>query len=277
MTTIFLIVFGGYFAVCVFAWARQRAFAYRPTHDVAGSPDDVGLAFEDVTFPSANGRTLHGWMVCTPGARYTLLYCHGNAGNITHRVTSVRDFAARELSVFIFDYAGFGKSSGRPGEKATYNDALGAWDYLVSERGVPPDRIILFGRSLGTAVAIDLATRVDAAAIILESAFTSAPEVGARAYPWLPVKLISRYHYDSLKKVSQLRLPKLYVHSINDRTVPYGMGRRLFGRSREPKHWIKVRGAHDANYLIPGSEYDRELRAFVADLEGPAREIPRLV
>jgi len=255
-----------YVAVCLVAYLLQSRFVYFPDREEAGTPADIGLEFEDVEFASATGTRLHGWHIPTPGARYTVLYCHGNAGNISHRLESIRSFVERGLSVFIFDYSGYGRSAGRPSEKATYADALGAWDWLTRVGGVERDAIIVFGRSLGTAVAIELATEVGPRGIILESPFTSAVELGARAFWWLPVRFLSRIRYNSMGKIAAVNGPKLFVHSLEDEVVPYGMGKRLYNRATRPKVWVKARGGHNDVYLLRGSAYDQALREFIASL-----------
>lgn len=258
-----------YVTVCLVAYLVQSRFVYFPDREEAGTPADAGLEFEDVTFESAGGTRLHGWYVPAPGARYTLLYCHGNAGNISHRVESIRAFVDRGLSVFIFDYAGYGRSAGRPSERATYADALGAWDWLTRTAGVERDTVVLYGRSLGTAVAIELATEVDTRGLILVSPFTSAVELGARTFWWLPVRFLSRFRYNSMGKIAAVKEPKLFVHSLDDEVVPYGMGKRLYNRATRPKMWVKARGGHNDVYLTAGSTYEEALERFLAALDEP--------
>jgi len=265
-----------YVSLCLVAYLLQSRFVYFPDREQAGTPADVGLEFEDVEFQSLRGTALHGWHVRAPGARYTILYCHGNAGNISHRLESIRRFVDRGLSVFIFDYAGYGRSEGRPSERATYADVRGAWLWLTETAGLAPDEIILFGRSLGTAVAIDLATEVEPRALILESPFTSAVELGARAYWWLPVRFISRIRYDSMAKIPGIRTPKLFVHSLEDEVVPLGMGKRLYNRAMRPKMWVRARGGHNDVYLTPGSAYEGALEQFLAALDEPRGGLRRL-
>lgn len=277
MKIVLFILLAAYVAVCVFARVFQRLFVYAPSRDIERTPADAGLRYDEVTFYTRSGRELHGWMVPAEGALFTVLYCHGNAGNVSHRVGEIERLCARGLSVFAFDYAGYGKSPGRPSETNTYEDAHAAWEFLVRDRGVPPERIVVLGRSLGTAVAVELATRVEPAGLILISPFTSGVEMGARRYPWLPVRLIARYRYDTASRIGRVRAPKLFVHSIDDEVVPYGMGRRLYARAPEPKRWVRVHGAHGVPYLEPGSEYDVALREFIGELEKAVVRFPREV
>ena len=270
MKLIILIAFGGYALVCAIAFFLQARLVYFPNDEEADTPADVGMEYDDVYFDDGRKR-LHGWFVPARNARYTMLYFHGNAGNITHRVELIRALVERGLSVFIFDYAGYGKSEGRPGESETYSNARAAWDYLTGERGIDEKNIILFGRSLGSAIAIELATAVSPRALVLESSFTSMPELGARAYPFLPVRLLSRIRYNSLARIRELRMPKVFVHSLEDDLVPYGMGKRLYNHAPRPKVWVRVNGDHNSLYLVPGSRYEEAFVAFVASLEEPRR------
>ena len=267
MKMILLILVAAYALICLVAYLAQARLVYFPSRDDAGNPGSVGLEYRDVTFATATGRELHGWMIPAPQSRYTLLYCHGNAGNITHRLESIRQFVDLGLSVFIFDYSGYGRSAGRPGEKQTYQDVDAAWAWLTEEEGVAPDDIIVFGRSLGGAVAIDLATEVQPRAIIVESCFTSIPDLGARLYPWLPVRFISRISYNNMKKIREVRVPKLFVHSLEDDVVPFGMGKRLYNRASRPKEFLRIRGNHNDGFAVSEAAYEEGLKSFLASLD----------
>jgi len=269
MKILIIILLSGYGLICIGAFLMQARLVFFPSDEDAGNPGDIDLDFEDVRFRNSRGHVLNGWYVRSPRARFTLLYCHGNAGNITHRVDSIKQFVEAGLSVFIFDYAGYGRSEGRATEAGTYDDALAAWQHLTEEIGLEEREIIVYGRSLGGAVAIELATRVDVRAMILESCFTSMPEMGARVYPWLPVRFLTRIHYDSISRIPSLNMPKLFVHSLEDEVVPYGMGRRLYNRAPRPKKFVKLRGGHNEAHLTSGSNYQFALREFLDGLEVP--------
>jgi hypothetical protein len=201
----------------------------------------------------------------------TLLFFHGNAGNISHRLDSIRIFADLGLDVFIFDYRGYGLSEGSPSEPGTYRDATAAWRWLTGERGLAPGQILLFGRSLGAAVALELATRVEPAGVILESAFTSVPDLGAAIYPWLPVRLLSRYRYDNLGRIASVRAPLLVVHSRGDEIVPFRQGQALFAAASEPKRFLELQGGHNDGFLASGVGYRRGLAEFLAGVDGQGR------
>lgn len=268
MKMILLILAGAYVLVCLLAYLAQSRLVYFPSREEAGTPADLGLEYRDITFYATSRRALHGWLVPGDGP-YTLIYCHGNAGNITHRLHSIRQFVEMGLSVFIFDYGGYGRSKGRPSEKGTYDDVAAAWDYLVEDEKIDPSQIVLFGRSLGAAVAIDLATQVDPRGLIVESSFTSIPELGARIYPWLPVRLIARIRYNNMKKISGIRVPKLFVHSLHDDIVPFGMGKRLYNRAPRPKQLLKLRGTHNDSFVVSDAKYEEGVKSFLASLDQP--------
>lgn len=272
MKEIILTLGAVYVLVLIAAWIFQNRLVFFPSRDDAGNPGDVGLEYEEVWLTSGFGRKIHGWFVPAVGGRYTLLFCHGNAGNITHRLDSIRQFNELGLSVFIFDYQGYGRSEGRPGERGTYNDSRAAWDYLTGERGIPPDRVVLFGRSLGGAVAIELAGVVEPFALIVESCFTSAVDMGTRIYPWLPIRLVRRIHYNSLSRIGDVTVPKLVIHSIDDETVPFGMGKRLYNRAQRPKQFLKIRGGHGDGFLVSDRLYRETIAGFLASSEELKRD-----
>ncbi len=267
MKILIIILVSGYGLACLGAYLMQSRLVFFPDSEDAGNPGDVNLPFEDIVFAGANGRSLHGWFIPAADARYTLLYCHGNAGNITHRLESIQQLNRLGLSILIFDYGGYGRSSGRPTEQSVCADAAGAWNYLTDHQNLSSKDIILFGRSLGAAVAINLATEVEPIGIIVESAFTSLPELGARIYPWLPIKFLARYRFNNMDKIRDIRVPKLFVHSLEDEVVPYGMGKRLYNRAGRPKTFVRIRGSHNEGFLEPGSNYEKDIREFIDSLQ----------
>ena len=185
----------GYVSIAGWLYFAQESLVYFPDRTLVGTPTNTGLAYEAVRFSADDGVHLSGWFIPAPKARATLLFCHGNAGNISHRLESIRQFHQLGLNVFIFDYRGYGVSEGVPTEAGTYRDAEAARRYLVETRGLVPEHIVYFGRSLGAAIAAWLATQHPPRALIVESAFTSVPDFGAEIYPWLPVRLLARLRY----------------------------------------------------------------------------------
>ncbi|HTG15793.1 MAG TPA: alpha/beta hydrolase [Blastocatellia bacterium] len=228
---------------------------------------------EDCNFEASDGVRLHGWY-CTPhrksngsvvpvSAEMTLLWFHGNAGNISYRYEMIQAMMQLAVRVFIIDYRGYGKSEGKPTEQGLYLDARAAWDYLVAERNVAPTGIIIFGKSLGGAPAVDLATQVDPAGLIVQSSFTSAADMAAAVLPFLPAAFLHT-RMDSLGKIARVRCPKLFIHSRADEVVPYELGRRLYEAAPEPKQFYEVNGAsHNSIYIVGGRAYLDALRSFI--------------
>lgn len=196
-----------------------------------------------------------------------VLFFHGNAGNVSHRVESIQIFHEMGMSVFIFDYRGYGRSGGRASERGTYVDARAAYRYLVDEKGIDPDDVVFFGRSLGGAVAVELATKHQPRAMILESCFPSLADVGQRAYRFLPVRALLRIRYDSTKRIATLGCPKLIVHSRHDEIVPVDLGRQLFDIASEPKSWMEISGDHNSGFVVSGAAYTNGLEEFLNALD----------
>jgi fermentation-respiration switch protein FrsA (DUF1100 family) len=266
--TLLACLLGVYVAICLLAFALQKRLVYFPDPVLGATPQLVGLQWKDILFDTEDGVRLHGWLVRAEPETPVLLFCHGNAGNISHRLDSIRFFRDLGLSVFIFDYRGYGRSEGSPTEEGTYEDARAAWRYLTEEEGYGANQIILFGRSLGSAVAVDLASRERPAGLIAEGAFPSVVDVGARAYWWLPVRLLARIRYDSRKKVSELSCPKLFIHSVKDDVVPIDLGRKIFEAASEPKSFLEVPGSHNEISAGEGSRYALGVAEFIERLRG---------
>jgi uncharacterized protein len=235
-----------------------------PLAQIASTPEVRGLAYEDVTLTTADGLALHAWYLPHPAPRGVLLFCHGNAGNISHRLDSLQIFHRLGLAVLIFDYRGYGRSEGSPSEDGTYRDAEAAWRHLVEERGVAPAQIVLFGRSLGAAVAAELASRHTPGALILESAFTSVPDLAAELYPFLPARRLARFRYDAQSALRGVAAPVLIVHSPEDEIIPIHHGRRLYDAAAEPKAFLEIRGDHNFGFVLSGREYVDGLDRFLS-------------
>jgi fermentation-respiration switch protein FrsA (DUF1100 family) len=230
-----------YALLCLAIFAFQPRLVYFPVKALAATPRAIGLDYEDVMLASADGTRLHGWYLPGRADAHALLFLHGNAGNISHRLDSLRIFHELGLNVLIFDYSGYGQSGGTPGEQQSYADAQLAWQYLTGTRGLAPARIVIFGRSLGAGVATWLATRTAPAALILESAFTSVPDLARKYYPIFPVRLLARIQYDNASRLPTVDCPVLIVHSRDDELIPIDHGRALFELAREPKSFLELR------------------------------------
>lgn len=237
--------------------------ANMPGRALDATPGDIGLEYEDVALTTGNGVRIHGWYVPADQAEATVLFFHGNAGNISHRLDSIAIFNELGLSVLIIDYQGYGQSEGKPSEQATYLDAEAAWDYLVKDRQIAPDDIVIFGRSLGGAVASRLAAQTTPAAVILESTFTSAPDMAYRLYPFLPVRLLTRLKYPVIENVRQFTSTLLVVHSQQDEIIPFDMGESVFAAAPEPKQMLELTGDHNGGFMINRRQYLAALGEFL--------------
>jgi fermentation-respiration switch protein FrsA (DUF1100 family) len=246
----------------------EKGIVFFPDSYLVGTPADYGLEFEDVWFTAADGVQLHGWWVPRPGAP-VLVWFHGNAGNISHRLENVKllhDLVG--VQVFIFDYREYGRSQGRISREGTFKDASAAYGYATSTRKIAAQDIVLFGRSLGTALATDLATRVSCGSLILEAAFTNSSEMAKMLAPflfdWRP-----KIPYDNLGKIAKVTVPVLVVHGSDDEIIPVDMGRRVFAAAPEPKELYIIPGAHhNDTYLVGGRTYFERLKAFIFPGEG---------
>ena len=256
----------GYGVFAGFIYLMQPRLLYYPnvpTRELTATPADTGLVYETVTLETADGVRLSSWFIPHPAPRATLLFFHGNAGNLSHRIESIRQFHHLGLAVFIIDYRGYGESEGSPTEAGTYRDAAAAWEYLVRRRDIAPQEIVIFGRSLGAAIAAELATHTRPAALIIESAFTSVPNMATRLYPWLPVRWLSRYRYDTQKALESITCPVLIIHSREDDIIPYAEGEQLYSRAREPKRFLELHGGHNDGFLVSRDAYMQGIDDFL--------------
>lgn len=248
----------------VYVRMMERLAAFAPSRSVQFTPRDVGLSYEEVRLKTPDGVTLDGWFVPVARGAPSLLFLHGNAGDIGGRVDKVAMFHQLGLNVLIVDYRGYGRSSGRPSERGLYTDAAAAYDYLASRPDVDPGRIVVYGASLGGAVAVDVASRRKPAAVILDSTFTSAADMGRVIMPVIPSFLI-HMKFDSLDKIRMVTAPKLFIHSPDDETVPYRLGRKLYEAAPEPKRFLKTTGSHNEGYAFSRQAYIEEIRDFLTD------------
>ena len=246
----------------------QSRYIYFPERRIAMTPDAVGLSYESVQIETEDGVTLAGWFVPAEPSRGVVLFCHGNAGNISHRLDSIRLFNRLGLSTFIFDYRGYGQSGGRTTERGTYRDVEAAWRYLLDTRGIEPAEIVVFGRSLGGAIASWLAQERTPAALIVESTFTSVPELAAKLYPIYPVRWLARFNYNAAEYVTRVNCPILVVHSRDDDIIPFIHGRLLFDAANEPKEFLEIRGSHNDAFVVSGKQYQDGLDAFISRYAG---------
>jgi fermentation-respiration switch protein FrsA (DUF1100 family) len=234
----------------------ENAFIFFPQRTFDFTPESFGLACEDSYFTTEDGKKLHGWFFPGEKGHPVILHFHGNAGNISHRLDFVGPILRKGLSVFLFDYRGFGKSEGRPSEKGLYMDGLAAYDSLVQTRGILPGSIVLHGHSIGAAVAVEVALKRSVRAVILESAFTSTKDMAKTMPLFFLLSPLLPAHYNNLEKVPLLRVPKLFIHGEEDDIVPFPMGQNLFAAAAEPKFFYSVPNAgHNDVFVVGGERY----------------------
>jgi fermentation-respiration switch protein FrsA (DUF1100 family) len=233
------------------------------------TPINVGMDYQDVSIETTDGVTLHGWFIEGRSSQ-VLLFFHGNAGNISHRLDSIRQFRDLGLSVLIIDYRGYGQSEGRTTERGIYRDADAAWRYLIDVRGIVASDIVIFGRSLGASAASWLATQHQPLALIVESSFTSIPDIAQDLYPWLPARWLSRLSHATRDYVRDVLCPILVVHSRDDEIIPFHHGEAIFASANDPRTLLAIRGTHNDAFLQDESAYIRGLRTFLSGLSAPA-------
>ena len=265
-----LLLFGAviYVAIMALVYYKQSSLIFYPNtpgRNLVATPENIGLGYEDVEFTTRDGIKLHGWFIANEAATGTLLFFHGNAGNISHRLESISIFHELGLSVFIIDYRGYGQSEGKVSEQGTYRDAEAAWEYLTQTRNIAADRIIIFGRSLGAAIAAWLASKHTPAALILESGFSSVPSMAKRIYPFLPVQWLASFQYDTARYVANISCPLLVAHSKNDEIIPFAEGLAVFAAAPEAKQLLEMRGGHNDGFLVSGSTYVAGLGSFIRE------------
>ena len=252
-----LIVFFRYF---------EKSNLYFPMGPLDGTPADIGLEYENINVVTDDGVKIHGWFVPSWSSRATVIFSHGNGGNISHRLAKLQILNKLNLSVLIYDYRGYGQSKGSPDEEGIYLDAEAVYGYLVNKKGVSPESIIAFGESLGAAVSADLALKHDIKGVIIEEGFPSVKAVGMHYFPFIP-NFIYKSKYDTKEKLKSLKAPKLIFHSIDDEIIPFGMGKRLFEAAAEPKEFIELRGGHNDAFMVSQDEFIKGIDEFVNGLE----------
>jgi hypothetical protein len=243
----------------------EKRLIYLPMRDHDVTPQALGLPGEELALAAEDGVRLHGWFLPVADSRLTFLVSHGNAGNVSHRLDRALLIRSRlGADVLLYDYRGYGRSEGSPDEAGTYRDARAAYRYLTETRGLAASRIVLFGESLGSAVALELAVEHPCCALVLESPFTSIPDMAQEVFPFLPLRPFLRTRYDSLSRVARLSVPLLVLHGDRDTTVPFAMGQRLFQAAPGPKRFHVIKGAgHNDTYLVGGDAYWRALAEFL--------------
>ena len=252
-----------YIGICALVYAFQDRLLYQPWKPIGNNPGQLGMEYRDIRLVTEDGVHLGAWFVPGEAGRPVVLVCHGNAGNISNRIETLYVYRSLGYGVFIFDYRGYGESEGSPDEEGTYRDGKAAWDYIIGNNLATEDQIIVLGRSLGGGVASWLATEVSPAGLILESTFTSVPDLAKKMYPFLPVGYLTRNRYETLKRLPLLACPVLVVHSPSDEIIPFRHGQKLYEQARDPRRFLQITGPHNGGYLLSGETYMNGVQAFI--------------
>jgi len=261
---ILVAAYGG-LALLLYILQSHLVFYPETGREITATPSQVGLAYEDIHLNTSDGISLHGWYIPAPQPHGTVLFLHGNAGNISHRLDSVQMFHRLGYSTLIFDYRGYGDSGGTPTEQGTYRDAEAAWRYLIEQRHIPSCRIVLFGESLGGAVAAWLAASQKPAALVIASGFTSVPDFAQHIYPYLPVRWLARIRYDTRENLRSVAAPVLIAHSPEDEIIPFEHGRALFAAANPPKLFLELAGGHNDGFIFMRESWVRVLGDFLGE------------
>ncbi|MDP1652723.1 MAG: alpha/beta hydrolase [Rhodocyclaceae bacterium] len=266
LLTILVLAYGG-FAMLLFLFQDNLAYYPQLGSEIHTTPREHGMDFEALTLDTPDGERLDAWFVPAPQAHGVVLFLHGNAGNISLRMDSIAMFHRLGYGVLIFDYRGYGRSSGKPSEAGLYQDAQAAWAHLTRQRGIAPARIVLFGESLGGAVAAWLAAQLgpqeQPGALVLSSVFTSVPDLAADLYPWLPARWMARLHYDTRAALARTGSPVLVAHSPDDEIIPFRHGQRLFEAAPGPKVFLQLAGGHNDGFIFMRPDWVEVLAGFL--------------
>jgi len=256
-----------YISMSLFLCWRESSMIYYPVREMGLTPATLELNFIDVNLTASDGVKINGWFIPSLATNApTILFFHGNAGNIADRGDKLAIFRHLHANVFIIDYRGYGRSEGTPNEAGTYRDAQAAYDYLTKTLNLEPRTILLYGESLGAAIAVELATKNSVAGVVIEEPFTSVGDVGHKMFSFLPVRWLVRNKYDNLSKISQINAPLLIFHSRQDDLFPYEFSERLFAAARDPKRLIELRGNHNDAFAVSIDTYRDGLKTFLTSL-----------
>ena len=248
---------------CGGVWFFQETLLFNGrTAELVQTPADLGWTFEEFRLEGPGGVT-HGWWMPLEDARGAVIFSHGSGKNISHYLDDAQLFRDMGFSVLLYDYGGYGLSTGKPSEKRCYADIRAVWRHLTETLGVPPERVVLAGASMGGGVTSDLAAEVQPAAVVLECTFTSVPEAVRDTLPGLPYPLLTRIRFRNIDKVPRFRAPLMVLHSTDDDTIPFAHGERLFAAAKEPKTFARITGSHGGGKFSSGEAYTGPLREFL--------------
>ncbi|MBI2387091.1 MAG: alpha/beta hydrolase [Elusimicrobia bacterium] len=251
----------------------ERSMTFVPSREMLAHPGTVGLAYEPLFLTASDGVKLRAWWIPGPSEDSPVMLClHGNGGNLSHRTDKMRLFHDAGAAQLWLDWRGYGESAGTPDEPGLYRDALAGWAWLNAVKAVPASRLVLYGESLGGAPAIELASRVPAAGLIVDSSFTSAADMARHILPRFPVRLLSA-RFDNLARLPRVTIPTLFLHSPQDDIIPYAMALKNLGASGSAKkRLVDLKGSHNEGFLDSGPTYPKAIREFLASLPAEPRK-----
>ena len=266
-----------YIGLAIALYLGQSNLVFMPSIDVIETPEILSIKFENIQITTRDNVNLDSWFVPAKDndlvGKGVILFCHGNGGNISNRISYLPIFRELGLATFLFDYRGYGKSGGTPTEEGTYADVEAAWQYLTQERQIPPQKIIIYGESLGGAIASYLAQKIsqpngnnNAGGLVLASTFTSISDRAAELYPFMPIRFLSRFSYNSIDRLPSIKIPVLVIHSIDDEIIPFHHGDRNFQVANQPKKLVKLRGDHNGGFLDYLETYRNGLNEFIQSI-----------
>jgi pimeloyl-ACP methyl ester carboxylesterase len=267
-----------YIGLAIALYFGQSNLVYMPSKDVIETPETVGIKFEDIQIVTKDNVNLDAWFVPAkddnPVGKGVILFCHGNGGNISNRLSYLPIFKDLGLSTLLFDYRGYGKSEGKPTEEGTYADVEAVWQYLTQEKQIPPQKIIIYGESLGGAIASYIAEKTtqpdgknSAGGLVLASTFTSISDRASELYPFLPIRWLSQFSYNSIDRLPNIKIPILIIHSTDDEIIPFTHGDRNFQAANQPKTLVKIRGDHNGGFLDSLETYRNGLNEFIQKIQ----------
>ena len=266
MSSYLISILIGLLLINAWMYYQQPKIIFFPYKDVEQTPGDWGMSYVDVAIHTEDGLELDGWYIPFSGSKQVVLFFHGNAGNISHRRASLEIFHDLGLNVLIVDYRGYGNSEGSPSEPGLYRDAMAAWSYLIDEKGFAANEVVIFGRSLGGAVAVNLASKVGASGLILESTFTSAKDFARVVFPFISRIMVMRFGFNTDELIKKVQSPVLVLHSPDDDVVPFHLGERVFELANEPKAFMRMRGGHNDGFYLSQPEYGQALAEWLKTL-----------
>ena len=256
----------GMFIFNLWLYVQQTGMLFYPYPELEATPADWNLAYEDTEITTTDNIKLHGWYLPVNGAKHTVLFFHGNAGNISHRGDSLEIFHRLGLNTLIIDYRGYGKSEGSISEQGLYRDAKAAWQYLIEQKKFQAQDIIVFGRSLGGAVATQLASQVQPRALMIESTFSSVKDMARIMMPFVSRLIYLRYEFDTASTIKQVKSPILLMHSLEDDVIPYALGQKVFAAANSPKYSYEMQGGHNDGFMLSQPDYEQAIETFLGYL-----------